>query len=190
MVDVNSDWLVPAGTSEAPDEDGAEAQTPEPVAEVVPEPDAAPQAEEPQTEWAIDSDAAAVATQPAGVEEAASWTGWKVDGLDTSNVGRAEGVIVDLEDGSPAWLLVRMGRFGHFSAIPFALAAPGVGRLWVPFDRDTLRAAPRVDAGSPFTREGELSLCDFFGIPHNQGRAAKIVTRAEGSETARLLSAS
>ena len=180
MVDVNSEWLVPTGPSEDSDRDAEEA----------PEPDAAPEAEKPQSDWSLEADAPAVSTQPAAVDEAASWTGWKVDGLDTANVGRVEGVIVDLDDGSPAWLLVRMGRFGHFSAVPFALAAPGVGRLWVPFDRDTLRAAPRVDAGSPFTREGELSLCDFFGIPRSQGRAANVVTRAEGSETASLLSAS
>jgi hypothetical protein len=99
-------------------------------------------------------------------------------------VGRVEGVLVDAESGDPAWLLVRMGRFGHHSALPFSHAVGGVGRVWAPYDRDMVRQAPRVDAGPPLTRERELELCAFYGIGEDAGRGAEIATRPEGSVTA------
>lgn len=123
-------------------------------------------------------------TEPPDLEEALSWSGWKLDGFSGASVGRIEGVITDASSGEPAWLLVRMGRFGHFSAVPSALAAAGIGRVWVPYDRETIREAPRVESGAPLTREQELELFAHFQIPRDQGRPADVAGRPEGSQTA------
>ena len=127
---------------------------------------------------------APIEAEPAAVDEAMGWSGWKLDGYDVSGVGRVEGVLTDVESGEPAWLLVRMGRFGHFSVVPFELAAAGVGRVWVPFDRELIRAAPQLEPGSQITREIELELCGHFALPSDRGRAAALAGRTEGSQTA------
>jgi hypothetical protein len=121
---------------------------------------------------------------PPGLDEARGWSGWKLDGYSGASVGRVEGVLTDVTSGEPVWLVVRMGRFGHFSAVPFALVAAGVGRVWAPYDRELIRQAPRLEPGSPLTRERELELCAHFRIPQGQGRAAALAGRPEGAETA------
>lgn len=121
--------------------------------------------------------------EPVTLDEALEWAGWKLDGHDGASVGRVEGVLVDAAGGEPAWLVVRMGRFGHFSAIPIEFTAAGVGRVWVPFPRDVIREAPRLEPGGALTRERELELCSHFHIPEGKGRAAAIADRPEGSET-------
>jgi hypothetical protein len=101
-----------------------------------------------------------------------------------SGVGRIEGVYVDADDGTPKWLLFRIGRFGHHSVLPFSHAVEGAGKIWAPYERKMVRGAPRVDAGEPLGRERELELCEFYGIGEGTGRRAEIADRAEGSITA------
>ena len=116
--------------------------------------------------------------------EALAWAGAKLDEMNGSAIGRVEGVLVDAETGDPKWLLVRMGRFGHHTALPFSHAVAGVGRVWAPYDRDMVRQAPRIDAGKPLTREQELELCSFYGIAETFGRGSELSDRAEGAVTA------
>ncbi len=130
-------------------------------------------------------EATGTATELPSVEEALGWTGSKLDEMSGAAIGRVEGVLVDAEGGDPRWLLVRMGRFGHHTAIPFSHAVGGVGRVWAPYDRDTIRRAPRIDAGQPLPRELELELCSFFGIDTESGRGGEISARPEGSVTAK-----
>ncbi len=137
---------------------------------------------DPVTEQEMEAEAAT--TEAPNLEEALSWSGWKLDGFSGDSVGRIEGVIADAESGEPAWLLVRMGRFGHYSVVPSALAAAGIGRVWVPYDRETLRQAPRVESGAALSREQELELLAYFRIPQDQGRPAEVAGRPEGSQTA------
>ena len=116
--------------------------------------------------------------------EALAWAGAKLDELSGGSVGRVEGVLVDALRGDPKWLLVRMGRFGHHTALPFSHAVGGVGRVWAPYDREMVRQAPRIDAGQPLKRERELELCAYYGMGEETGRGAEIAGREEGSVTA------
>jgi hypothetical protein len=130
------------------------------------------------------SDEAKADPELPGTAEALGWAGAKLDELGGGSVGRVEGVLVDAIGGDPKWLLVRMGRFGHHTALPFSHAVAGVGRVWAPYDREMVRRAPRVDAGRPLTRELELELCAYYGIGEDAGRGSEIADRPEGSVTA------
>jgi hypothetical protein len=126
--------------------------------------------------------------EPAGafkvsVDEALEWVGAKLDELGGSTVGRLEDVYVDAEDGSPTWVLVKVGRFGRYSAVPFEHVAGAGGRAWVPYTREELRAAPTLDAGEPLSREVELELCEHFGLPQSDGRPAQLASRPEDAVT-------
>ncbi|HEX6116698.1 MAG TPA: hypothetical protein VFY99_06320 [Solirubrobacterales bacterium] len=119
-----------------------------------------------------------------GTLEALAWAGAKLDEMSGAAAGRVEGVLVDAESGDPKWLLVRMGRFGHHTALPFSHAVAGAGRVWAPYDRDMIRQAPRIDAGRSLTRELELELCAFYGIAEDFGRGSEVAGRPEGAVTA------
>ena len=81
-------------------------------------------------------------------EEALGWVGHKLDDLGGTPVGRVEEILVEPESNSPSWLLVKVGRIGgRRTAVPFDYAAAGVGRVWVPYPRDTIRSAPAVSRG-------------------------------------------
>lgn len=108
------------------------------------------------------------------LNEALGWIGWRVDDIYGANVGRLDDVWIDPGTGSPRWVLVGEGRFGGRSTlIPFEDATAGAGHVWVPYERDIVRAAPEVEAGAPLTQELETAL-----RAHYSASAQRSATRA------------
>lgn len=142
--------------------------------ETLPEPPAA----DPGTEEVADEG------RQATLEEGLAWVGSKLDELSGTSVGRVEGVYVDADDAAPVWLLIKVGRLGSRSLVPFAHAVEAGGRVWVPYDRDHLRGAPRVNSGAELSRDQELELCSYFQIPEATGRGLQIVDRDPAAVTA------
>ena len=120
-----------------------------------------------------------------GAEEVRGWTGYKLDELSGGNVGRLEGFFVDASTGEPEWLIARMGRFGHYTLVPGRDAVEGVGHVCVPYTRDLVRRAPRVDPSAPVTADTERRLLDHYGIAVGAGRAAELGERDGDSPSAR-----
>ena len=129
------------------------------------------------------------APQAAGeltVTEVQSWVGFKLDDMGASSVGKIEGAYVDEESGQPEWLVARMGRFGHHCLVPARDAVAAGGHVWVPYPRDQIRKAPRVDAGKPIARDVEQRLLDHYGVGTGDvGRGADLAQRDEGAVTSR-----
>ena len=113
------------------------------------------------------------------------WDGYEVDAIDDRGVGRVDGFFVDADDGEPAWVVVKPGRFGRDIAIPFSDCAAVVDRVWVPHSWRTLRGAPVVDPDRRLTREQELMVCAHYGIGPDRGRGAVVTGRPAGVVTAR-----
>lgn len=82
---------------------------------------------------------------PPNLAEARSWIGHRVTDSLGSGLGRLEDVWVD-DSGTPAWLLIREGRFGGGKnrLVPFEGATAGGGQLWLPFERDVVRSSPVI----------------------------------------------
>jgi hypothetical protein len=123
-------------------------------------------------------------TRPS-LDEIRAWYGWRLDEIGGSSVGRIEGAYVDDASGEPHWLHVRMGRFGHHTLVPSRDAVAGVGHTWVPYDRDTIRRAARIDPGEPLAPEQELELCSHYGIDEGGGRAASLAIMLDDVPSAR-----
>ncbi len=117
---------------------------------------------------------------PTALEEAKGWAGNKLDDASGSTAGRVEGVFVDSRHGEPTWLVIRIGVLGRRSAVPYELAAGGVGRVWVPLPRELVRSAPEVDPEAGLDPVQEADLCSHFGIPPEVGRAAGVAEREPG----------
>jgi hypothetical protein len=119
------------------------------------------------------------------LDEIRAWAGWRLDEIGGSGVGRVEGAYVDEGSGVPHWLHVRMGRFGHHTLVPAGDAVAGVGHVWIPYDRDTVRAAAKIDPKGPLAREQEIELCAHYGIGEGLGRAAELAVMPPGVSSAR-----
>jgi hypothetical protein len=117
--------------------------------------------------------------------EVQSWVGFKLDDMGGSSIGRVEGAYVDDNSGKPEWLMARMGRFGHHCLVPARDAVAAGGHVWVPYARDLIRKAPRLDAGKPITRDTEQQLLDHYGVGTGEvGRGAELAERDGNAVTA------
>lgn len=97
------------------------------------------------------------------LNEALGWIGSRVDDVFGNNVGRLDDVWIDPGTGQPRWLLVSEGRFGGRSTlIPFDDATAGAGHVWIPYEREVVRAAPEVDTDGPLTQQLEAELRHHF----------------------------
>jgi hypothetical protein len=118
-------------------------------------------------------------------DDVRAWIGYRVDEISGGNVGRVEGVFVDESGGAPEWLVARMGRFGHYTLIPGRDAVEGVGHVWVPYSRDQIRKAPRIDPNAPLTAAAEHELLTHYGIAVDAGRAAELEQLGDSAVSAR-----
>jgi hypothetical protein len=105
------------------------------------------------------------------------WIGSRLDEISGSSIGKIEGAYLDEKSGLPEWILIRVGRFGHHCVVPAREAVAGVGHVWVPWNRDSIRRSPRVEPGGALTADEELQLCEHYGIPEGIGRAAELADR-------------
>ena len=106
-----------------------------------------------------------------------AWKGHRLD-----EMGGAQ--VVDDVTGRSEWLLARMGRFGHYCLVPARDAVAANGRVWVPYSRDQIRRAPRVEPGKPLDRDAEQLMLDHYGVGSPQtGRGAELSEREPGAET-------
>jgi len=120
------------------------------------------------------------------LNEALGWIGSRVDDIYGANVGRLEDVWIDPGTGVPRWLLVKEGRFGgRTTLIPFEDATAGAGHVWVPYERDVVRAAPEIEPGAPLTQHVEASLRSHYAanvpnsIAHGSAGRAQAGPRVE-----------
>jgi hypothetical protein len=115
------------------------------------------------------------------VEQAQGWVGSRLDEIGGAGVGKIEGVYVDAMTDEPEWLLARIGRFGRHALVPARYAAAGAGRVWVPWEREVLRGAPRVEPGQPLDRKREAELSAHYDLE----RANELSERPASEPTSR-----
>jgi hypothetical protein len=118
------------------------------------------------------------------LKDVGHWVGLRVDGVGSRTLGRVAGLQVDVEDGEPRWVVLRLGPFAGCTAIPFEHLAEGAGRLWAAYERDWVREAPRLKTDEVLSADDELELCAHWGIRDTQGRSAELKGRAGDEVTA------
>jgi len=71
------------------------------------------------------------------------WTDWRVDDCRGQRVGTLAAVYEDLATASPAWFLVRLGRYSsRFVLTPPAEVLVWQGRISLPWERLRIERAP------------------------------------------------
>jgi hypothetical protein len=109
--------------------------------------------------------------------EAIEWLEMPVDGLGGKSLGRVAGIHVDAGDGEPRWLLIKLGPLAGCTAVPVEHTAEAAERLWIPYDRDSIHAAPRFKPDESLSASQELELAAHWGIGEGRGRAAEVADR-------------
>jgi hypothetical protein len=86
-------------------------------------------------------------------------------------------------DGPRPDFTLRDGRFVSAAQVRDAVAAGS--RVWVPYDREAIRRAPRLKPGVALNREQETTLLDHYRITGAAGRAGEIAGREADAITTR-----
>lgn len=107
----------------------------------------------------------------------ARWLDWRVDDRHGCRVGTLASVYED--DDGPAWFLVRLaGRADRHVLVPPADVLATDGRLWLPYARETIEAAPPCFAVPlEIAPETEARLRAHFGLTHGGEGALRLVAR-------------
>jgi len=89
---------------------------------------------------------------------------------DGDKVGSVGQVYVDDQTGQPAWVTVKTGLFGTKETfIPISQVETQGEDLRVPFDKDTIKGAPNVDADQHLSPEDEAELYRYYGLSYDDG---------------------
>lgn len=105
--------------------------------------------------------------------------GGNVIGQDGDKIGNIGQFFVDDETGRPEWVTAKTGLFGTGeSFVPLAQATVAGDDVRVPYDKDTVKDAPRVDAEGHLSEGEEATLYSYYGL--NYSDAASDTGLAEG----------
>jgi uncharacterized protein (TIGR02271 family) len=84
---------------------------------------------------------------------------------DGDKIGSAGQVYLDNNSGEPEWVTVKTGLFGtKESFLPLRDASLSEGRIVVPFGKDRVKGAPKIDADGQLTPEEEDELYRYYGL--------------------------
>src|SRR5690554_4978445 len=113
--------------------------------------------------------------------------GATVFGPDKVKLGRVNQVFVDAADGHPTWAELHTGAFGrHSTFVPLHEATWENDNVYVPYDKELLKSAPRVDGEERLTPDQERDLSEHYtGVTGSEEMsAAAPTTRPEETERA------
>ena len=98
------------------------------------------------------------------IDTALAWRGRTVRGTDGEKIGTLGDVFLDQETDRPAWGGVRTGLFGrHENFVPLDSVDDDGEDLRVPFDKELVKNAPRIDPDVALTTDEEQALYAHYG---------------------------
>ena len=105
-----------------------------------------------------------------------------------SKVGTAGQVYLDDTTGQPAWVTVKTGLFGPSESFaPLSEASTQGGQLRVPYAKDQIKDAPRVDDDGHLSPEQENELYRYYGLGESYDVARTSQTTTETDESRRAV---
>src|SRR5215212_10099979 len=104
---------------------------------------------------------------------------------DGEKIGSIGEIYLDTETGAPEWALVATGMFGTKSTfVPLRDATEQGDVLRVPFDKETVKDAPKMDPDGELSQSEESELYRYYGIEYSEARSDTGLP-AGGSSTGR-----
>jgi uncharacterized protein (TIGR02271 family) len=85
-------------------------------------------------------------------------------------IGKVGQVYLDDNSGEPEWVTVNTGWFGTSeSFVPLQQASVQGSEVRVPFSKDKVKDAPRLDADEHISPQQEQELYRYYGVSHDAG---------------------
>jgi len=102
------------------------------------------------------------------IQQLAGATVYTADGDKVGSVGQ---VYLDDQSGAPEWVSVKTGLFGaKESFVPLDKASLTGDRIEVPFGKDQIKDAPRIDSDGHLSPAEEDELYTYYGLASSGGR--------------------
>jgi uncharacterized protein (TIGR02271 family) len=101
------------------------------------------------------------------VDTVRTWQGATMVDRDGDKIGTIESIYVDDQTGQPEWALVNTGLFGTKSSfVPLAQAAPTGDQVQVPYQKQLVKDAPRIDPDQHLSESEEQQLWRHYGLDY------------------------
>jgi len=97
-------------------------------------------------------------------EDVLSWRGRDLLDNDGDKIGSIDEIYLDRDTDQPEWAVVTTGLFGtKRTFVPLSDAQPSEDGIRVPFEKATVKDAPRIDPDGELTRDEERALYGHYG---------------------------
>jgi sporulation protein YlmC with PRC-barrel domain len=100
------------------------------------------------------------------LQDVQTWRGMKMIDADGDKIGTIEDILLDRHTGEPAWAAVKTGLFGlKHTLVPIRDAeVAGDKEVRVPFDKEKVKDAPRIDPDGELSPEEERQLWQHYDL--------------------------
>jgi uncharacterized protein (TIGR02271 family) len=106
-------------------------------------------------------------------DEVLTWRGQDLRSSDGDKLGTIEEIYLDAETREPEWALITTGMFGtKQSFVPLRDASPTGEGVSVPFDKATVKDAPRIDPDGQLSQPEEAELSAHYGLQYGEHQSA------------------
>jgi uncharacterized protein (TIGR02271 family) len=103
------------------------------------------------------------------IDTVRTWEGRTLVDRDGSRIGSIEAIYLDDQTGQPEWALVNTGLFGTRSTfVPLAQATEAGGDVRVPYDKQLVKDAPRIDPDQHLSEAEERQLWRHYGLDYDR----------------------
>jgi uncharacterized protein (TIGR02271 family) len=117
------------------------------------------------------------------IDTVRGWRGKTMVDRDGDRVGTIDDIYADDRTGQPEWALVNTGLFGTKSTfVPIAQAAERDGDVQVPYDKQLVKDAPRMDPDGHLSEAEEQQLWRHYGLDYEAGYLPAGRTTEAGTE--------
>ena len=97
-------------------------------------------------------------------EDVLSWRDRDLIDNDGDKIGKIDDIYLDRETDQPEWAVVTTGLFGmKRTFVPLQEATPSEDGIRVPFEKATVKDAPKVDPDGELSRDEEQTLYRHYG---------------------------
>jgi len=103
------------------------------------------------------------------IDTVRGWQGRTLVDRDGDRIGTIDAIYLDDQTGQPEWALVNTGLFGtKASFVPLAQATPAGDDVRVPYDKQLVKDAPRVDPDQHLSEAEERQLWRHYGLDYDR----------------------
>ena len=106
---------------------------------------------------------------PTTRQDALSWRGQDLVDADGDKIGKIDEIYLDQQSGEPEWAVVTTGLFGtKQSFVPLGDATTSADGVRVPFDKSTVKDAPKIDPDGRLSQSEERHLYSHYGREYQE----------------------